>query len=141
MGLNRQPFSNHITKLVQEDLSINQTLTTLTTTPLVYKAFLQSLSNGNPVLIPFNSNDANYLGDLVWTRSGYGVYNASYTGANYYNCMISVSGIDFMIDVNPFNKRVLQCFVNADSFKIVNYIDGVAADGCSCFVTIEYFGN
>lgn len=47
----------------------------------VYTALLHQTGTDAPVATVLNSADANYLGDIVWTRLGEGVYNGTLSGA------------------------------------------------------------
>lgn len=46
-----------------------------------YTALLSQAGTSNPTVIVLNSDDSNYLGNLVWTRSSAGVYNGTLAGA------------------------------------------------------------
>lgn len=49
-----------------------------------YKSYIALLNQSNtdaPVATPMNSNDANYLGDIVWTRSQEGYFVGTLAGA------------------------------------------------------------
>lgn len=77
-----------------------------------YVALLSQSNTDAPVATVMNSNDSNYLGDIVWTRNGVGDYIGTLTGALtvgktvfFYTNNISNTGvpiIGFLNDVNSF---------------------------------------